>query len=117
MSDKFKYNYSAPTPSQRREIEQIRNKYLVEKKEITKLSELKKIDNKVQSIKTIIYLGKSKEPTCGSQSFDSNLNAIVMVPMNSTIQKFCNLENILFQNSCGRNCSYAVLEILLLQKP
>lgn len=56
MSDKFKYNYSAPTPSQRREIEQIRNKYLVEKKEITKLSELKKIDNKVQSIKTSIAL-------------------------------------------------------------
>lgn len=56
MSEKFKYNYSAPTPSQRREIEQIRNKYLVEEKKITKLDKLKKIDNKVQSIKTSIGL-------------------------------------------------------------
>lgn len=56
MADKFKYNYSAPTPAQRREIERIRGKYQIEEKSFTKLDELKKIDNFITSVKTSIAI-------------------------------------------------------------
>ncbi|MBQ9792151.1 MAG: hypothetical protein IJW32_00190 [Clostridia bacterium] len=52
----FKYNYSAPTLSERKEIESIRRSYLPENNSVSKLSYLRKLDNKVKNYPTITSL-------------------------------------------------------------
>lgn len=52
----FKYNYSAPTSAERKEIESIRRSYLPEDNSVSKLSYLRKLDNKVKNYPTIISL-------------------------------------------------------------
>jgi len=49
MNKKFKITYSAPTESEREEIEKIKNEYL-ENKDHDKLQQLRKLDNKVKNI-------------------------------------------------------------------
>lgn len=51
----FKYEYSAPTAEERKEIESIRRNYLPENNN-NSLSYLRKLDNKVKSYPTIISL-------------------------------------------------------------
>lgn len=51
--DKFEYTYSAPTKSEREQIEDIRKNYLPKSDEENKLEKLKKLDNKVKNIPTI----------------------------------------------------------------
>ena len=47
----FEFNYSAPTAEERKEIESIRNSYLLqEKKTPSKLDVLRKLDWKVRNI-------------------------------------------------------------------
>lgn len=52
--NKFSYSYSAPTDKERREIEEIRNKYSEENKKNSKLSRLKELDAKVRRIPMLI---------------------------------------------------------------
>ena len=52
MSDKFKYEYNAPTQEERKEIESIKNQYLPKDEKSLKLEQLRKLDNKVKSIPT-----------------------------------------------------------------
>lgn len=52
----FEYNYVAPTSEERKEIESIRNNYISQNKSVDKLEILRKLDNKVKSIPTIISL-------------------------------------------------------------
>lgn len=53
----FSYTYVAPTDSERREIESIKNQYLCEeKKEETKLQRLRRLDSKVKNTPTILSL-------------------------------------------------------------
>lgn len=56
MSNKFEYKYSAPTKSEKDEINSIRNKYLPKNDSTTKLEELLKLDNKVHTIPLIFGL-------------------------------------------------------------
>ncbi|MDE5715268.1 MAG: hypothetical protein K2I42_03955 [Anaeroplasmataceae bacterium] len=50
MTDKFEYNYSSPTPEERREIEEIKRKYISKEKNESKITELRKLDKKVRII-------------------------------------------------------------------
>lgn len=52
----FEYKYVAPTSSERREIESIRNSYMPLDESQTKLNLLRKLDDKVRNIPTIISL-------------------------------------------------------------
>lgn len=52
----FKYNYSAPTAEERREIESIRNSYISRNKKDDKLSTLRKLHSKAKSVPKIISL-------------------------------------------------------------
>ena len=56
MSDKFEYKYSAPSLSERQQIDSIRNQYLPKDKKEEKLEKLKKLDNKVKEIPMITSL-------------------------------------------------------------
>ena len=56
MSNKFEYKYSAPTKSEKEEINSIRNKYLPHNESSSKLEELRKLDNKVHNIPLIFSL-------------------------------------------------------------
>ena len=56
MSNKFEYKYSAPTKSEKEEINSIRNKYLPRNESSSKLEELRKLDNKVHTIPLIFSL-------------------------------------------------------------
>ena len=58
MSSKFKYSYSAPTESERKEIEYIQSQYLKPTEESTKLERLRSLDGKVKNI-----------PTCSALAF------------------------------------------------
>lgn len=51
--NKFKYTYSAPTKSEREQIEDIRRDYLQKSEQETKLETLKKLDSKVKNIPTL----------------------------------------------------------------
>lgn len=55
-NDDFRFKYSAPTNEERKEIESIRNSYLNNKKETSKLEELRKLDAKVKNIPLILAL-------------------------------------------------------------
>lgn len=48
--NKFEYTYSAPTKSEREQIEDIRKNYLPKSEEESKLSRLKKLHSKVKNI-------------------------------------------------------------------
>ncbi len=50
MSDKFEYKYTAPSQSERKEIESIRNQYLPKTKDDNKLERLRSLDSKVKNI-------------------------------------------------------------------
>lgn len=52
--NKFSYSYSAPTDKERREIEEIRNKYSDQNPKNSKLSRLKELDAKVRRIPMLI---------------------------------------------------------------
>lgn len=52
----FEFRYTAPTASERREIESIRNSYMSNNKSQSKLDYLRKLDSKVRNIPTIISL-------------------------------------------------------------
>lgn len=54
--DKFTYSYSAPTQSERREIENIKSRYEIREKEQSKLERLKALDKKVKNVPLIISL-------------------------------------------------------------
>lgn len=56
MSDKFTYDYSAPTKDERREIEDIRRRYGGGKTEEDKLTKLRNLDKKVKNLPTAISL-------------------------------------------------------------
>lgn len=51
--NKFKYTYSAPTKSEREQIEDIRKDYLPKSEQEIKLDRLKKLDSKVKNIPTL----------------------------------------------------------------
>lgn len=55
MSKEFKYSYSAPTEAERQEIEKIKNQYTTSPQNAT-LAELKRLDNKVKNIPTMVSL-------------------------------------------------------------
>lgn len=52
----FEFNYVAPTGAERKEIERIRNSYLIKEKPKGKLEQLRKLDAKVKNIPSIISL-------------------------------------------------------------
>lgn len=52
----FEYNYTAPTASERREIESIRNSYLNKDEPQSKLVRLRKLDARVRNVPMIISL-------------------------------------------------------------
>lgn len=52
-NDKFEFNYSAPTKSEREQIEDIRKNYLPKDMEENKLTKLKKLDAYVKNVPTI----------------------------------------------------------------
>ena len=54
--EKFEYKYSAPTMEERREIDSIRSQYLPKDKSLTKIDQLRYLDNKVKSIPLIYSL-------------------------------------------------------------
>lgn len=56
MSDKFTYDYSAPTNDERREIEDIRRRYGGEKIKDDKLAKLRNLDKKVKNLPTAVSL-------------------------------------------------------------
>lgn len=58
MSEKndFEFKYSAPTSSERREIESIRNSYMPKTKQTSKLDALRNLDNKVKNTPVIVSL-------------------------------------------------------------
>ncbi len=56
MSKKFEYNYSAPTQSEREEIESIRREYLPKNEREQKFELLKKLDSKVKNTPLILSL-------------------------------------------------------------
>lgn len=55
-NEKFNFTYSAPTKSEREEIEDIRKNYLPKEKENNKLIRLKKLDGMVKNIPMAISL-------------------------------------------------------------
>ncbi|MGN0823926.1 MAG: hypothetical protein ACI4MB_02520 [Candidatus Coproplasma sp.] len=56
MEEKFNYTYSAPTEEERREIESIRNCYLPQSEEKSKLQRLIELDKKVKNAARIVAL-------------------------------------------------------------
>lgn len=50
MSDKFTYDYSAPSKDERREIEDIRRRYGGEKSKEDKLTKLRNLDKRVKNL-------------------------------------------------------------------
>lgn len=54
MSEKFTYEYQAPTQEERKEINNIQQKYLLENPKNEKLKRLKSLDSKVNNIPNII---------------------------------------------------------------
>lgn len=56
MSNEFKFNYSAPTSEERKEIESIRASYINESPASEKLLKLRKLDQKVKSTPIIVSL-------------------------------------------------------------
>ena len=56
MSEKFKFEYNAPTEQERKEIESIKNQYLPKDEKSIKFEKLKKLDNKVKNIPTAISI-------------------------------------------------------------
>lgn len=56
MSNKFEYNYTAPTIEERKEIDRIRNQYLPHDKTMNKMERLRYLDNKVKTIPMILSL-------------------------------------------------------------
>lgn len=56
MSEKFKYDYSAPSIEERKEIESIRNQYLPKDESLTKLEKLKSLHAKVNNVPLIYGL-------------------------------------------------------------
>ena len=56
MSNKFEYNYTAPTIEERKEIDRIRNQYLPNDKIMNKMERLRYLDNKVKTIPMILSL-------------------------------------------------------------
>jgi magnesium-transporting ATPase (P-type) len=52
----FEFKYSAPTTSERREIESIRNSYMPKTQQTSKLHKLRALDNKVKSITQAISI-------------------------------------------------------------
>lgn len=52
----FEFKYSAPTTSERREIESIRNSYMPKTQQTSKLNKLRALDNKVKSIPQAISI-------------------------------------------------------------
>ena len=55
-NEKFNFTYSAPTKSEREEIEDIRKNYLPKEKEDSKLIRLKKLDSMVKDIPMAVSL-------------------------------------------------------------
>lgn len=55
-NNEFKFKYSAPTNEERKEIESIRNSYLMPKKSMSKLDMLRYLDGKVKNIPVMISL-------------------------------------------------------------
>lgn len=58
MSEKFKYEYSAPTMEERKEISSIRDQYLPKGEKEQKLERLRKLDSKVKNIPLIWALSQ-----------------------------------------------------------
>lgn len=56
MSNKFEYNYTAPTIEERKEIDRIRNQYLPHDKTMNKMERLRYLDNKVKTLPMILSL-------------------------------------------------------------
>lgn len=56
MKEKFEYKYESPTLEEKKEIESIRKQYLPNENSHTKLNELRKLDNKVKNIPTILAI-------------------------------------------------------------
>lgn len=56
MSDKFEYNYEAPTIKEREEVLNIKKQYLPQEENTSKVEQLKKIDQKVKNIPVIVSL-------------------------------------------------------------
>lgn len=56
MSEKFEFEYKAPSLEEKREIDSIRRSYLPPNPEESKIEEIKKLDNIVNSIPKIIAL-------------------------------------------------------------
>lgn len=52
----FEYKYSAPTSSERREIESIKNSYIKKEEQPTKLELLRKLDSKVRNVPIVVSL-------------------------------------------------------------
>lgn len=52
----FEYRYVAPTATERREIENIKNSYMPKEETQTKLMLIRKLDSKVRNIPTIVSL-------------------------------------------------------------
>ena len=70
----FEYTYTAPTPEERKEIENIRNHYMNPTYSPTKLDELRKLDNKVKTLPVIISLVLG---ICGTLIFGLGLTMIL----------------------------------------
>lgn len=56
MAEKFEYKYSAPTQSERAEIEKIKRQYMPKDKTKTKMDRLRYLDNKINTIPMIYGL-------------------------------------------------------------
>lgn len=54
MSDKFTYEYQAPTQDERKEINTIQQRYLLEDPKNEKLKRLRRLDSKVKNIPNIV---------------------------------------------------------------
>lgn len=54
MQDKFSYTYNAPTQTERREIENIRNQYKTSEFDTDKLKELRQLNRKAKLLPVII---------------------------------------------------------------
>lgn len=54
--EKFTYSYSVPTENEKKEIEEIKRRYQNETKEESDFTKLKKLDNKVKKLPSIISL-------------------------------------------------------------
>lgn len=54
--EKFTYSYSVPTENEKKKIEEIKRRYQGETKEESDFTKLKKLDNKVKKLPSIISL-------------------------------------------------------------